>query len=98
MRKKRTNSRKSVSTCSLLAEEDETQIEHFLGGHGDFSLVPIGDIWRDVIGGEPPARGDTLRLTPARHGTDGFFVAVMARQAAPKKLAPRSETRPRIPL
>lgn len=73
------------ATCSLLAEEDETQVENFLGGHGDFSIVPIGDIWREIIGGDPPARGDTLRLTPARHGTDGFFIAVMARARDAKK-------------
>ena len=27
-----------------------------------------------------PAEGDTLTLTPGRHGTDGFFVAIMERK------------------
>ena len=27
-----------------------------------------------------------LRLTPARHGTDGFFVAVLERKPAPAKV------------
>jgi 16S rRNA (cytosine967-C5)-methyltransferase len=67
-------------TCSLLREENERQIESFLARHGEFTLLPIGDVWRETIGGEPPAPGDMLRLTPARHGTDGFFVAVMTRQ------------------
>jgi 16S rRNA (cytosine967-C5)-methyltransferase len=67
-------------TCSLLREENERQIESFLARHGEFTLLPIGDVWRQTIGGEPPAPGDMLRLTPARHGTDGFFVAVMTRQ------------------
>jgi 16S rRNA (cytosine967-C5)-methyltransferase len=67
-------------TCSLLREENEAQVERFLRDHGDFSLLPIGAVWRETIGGEPPASGDTLRLSPARHGTDGFFVAVMARK------------------
>jgi 16S rRNA (cytosine967-C5)-methyltransferase len=73
------------ATCSLLMEEDEDQIAKFLETHEDFFVVPIRDIWADVIGGDCPARGDTLRLSPARHGTDGFFVAVMERKPAPKK-------------
>ena len=36
---------------------------------------------RRGVGGEPPASADgsdeTLLLTPARHGTDGFFIAVL---------------------
>jgi 16S rRNA (cytosine967-C5)-methyltransferase len=69
-------------TCSLLREENEAQIERFLAAHGDFSLLSIGEIWRATIGGEPPDAGDMLRLTPARHGTDGFFVAVLERRGA----------------
>jgi 16S rRNA (cytosine967-C5)-methyltransferase len=74
-------------TCSLLTEENEAQVERFLGGHGDFALLPIGEVWRETIGGDPPAGGDMLRLTPARHGTDGFFVAVLARKEKPKNAA-----------
>jgi len=70
------------ATCSVLREEDEAQIEKFLAAHADFTLMPIARIWQEVVGGEPPAPGDMLRLTPARHGTDGFFVAVMERKAA----------------
>jgi 16S rRNA (cytosine967-C5)-methyltransferase len=72
-------------TCSLLSEENEAQIEHFLARHADFALVPIGPIWRETVGGDCPAQGAMLRLTPARHGTDGFFVAAMARAPAAKK-------------
>ena len=79
------------ATCSLLMEEDEDQVAKFLATHADFFLVPIRDIWADVIGGDCPARGDTLRLSPARHGTDGFFVAVMERKPAPKKEAAADE-------
>jgi len=39
-------------------------------------------VWREAIGTEPPASRDMLRLTPARHGTDGFFVALLTRAAA----------------
>jgi 16S rRNA (cytosine967-C5)-methyltransferase len=69
-------------TCSLLAEENEAQVAQFLASHAEFSLLPIGPVWREVIGAEPPAPGDMLRLTPARHGTDGFFVALLTRAAA----------------
>jgi 16S rRNA (cytosine967-C5)-methyltransferase len=72
-------------TCSLLRQENEAQVESFLADHGDFSLLPIGSVWAETIGGAPPVLGDMLRLTPARHGTDGFFVAALARKPAPDK-------------
>jgi hypothetical protein len=31
-----------------------------------------------------------LRLSPARHGTDGFFVAVLQRRADPSKDPPET--------
>jgi 16S rRNA (cytosine967-C5)-methyltransferase len=68
-------------TCSLLAEENEQQVAHFLAGHPAFSLLPVGPVWRAVIGTEAPAESEMLRLTPARHGTDGFFVALIERAA-----------------
>ena len=43
-------------------------------------LVPIADVWQQVIGGTCPTTESTLSLTPMRNGTDGFFVAVMERQ------------------
>jgi 16S rRNA (cytosine967-C5)-methyltransferase len=69
------------ATCSLLMEEDEDQVAKFLESHADFYLLPIRDIWAAAVGGECPARADTLRLGPARNGTDGFFVAVFERKA-----------------
>jgi len=77
------------ATCSLLRDENEAQIETFLAAHDDFALLPISAVWAETIGGAPPVQGDMLRLTPARHGTDGFFVAVLARKPAPVK-APES--------
>jgi len=73
------------ATCSLLMEEDEDQVAKFLETHPDFTLLPIRGIWAETIGGTCPARNDTLRLSPARHGTDGFFVAVFERKPAAKK-------------
>jgi 16S rRNA (cytosine967-C5)-methyltransferase len=73
------------ATCSLLREENEAQIERFLASHADFALRPIDAVWRETMKSEPRARDAMLRLTPAQHGTDGFFVAVMERRPAPEK-------------
>jgi len=76
------------ATCSLLAEENEEQIAQFLEAHADFALLPVAQVWREALGGEPPAAGEMLRLSPARNRTDGFFVAVIERRAlAPEAAA-----------
>lgn len=54
-------------TCSLLSDENEAQIESFLNKSKDFKLQPME-------GGQP-----YLHLTPASHGTDGFFAAKLVR-------------------
>ena len=70
------------ATCSLLREENEAQAEAFLAAHPDFALLPAARAWAETIGGESPGGDDYLRLTPARHGTDGFFVAIFERRAS----------------
>lgn len=54
--------------CSLLDEEGSNQVDAFLRGHAGWSAAPI-----DLPLGA--ALGNGHRLTPARDGTDGFFVA-----------------------
>jgi 16S rRNA (cytosine967-C5)-methyltransferase len=71
------------ATCSLLREEDEAQAEAFLAAEPDFSLLPVARAWEETIGGASPGGAQYLRLTPARHGTDGFFVAIFERQLCP---------------
>ena len=61
------------ATCSLLAAENEDQVTALLARTPGFASVPHG-----VAG---VAEGPLLRLTPARHGTDGFFAAVLERTA-----------------
>ena len=72
-------------TCSLLAEENGDQIDGFLAAHPEFSLVPWREVWAETIHTPAPMsadRGDRgLLLSPAQHGTDGFYVAVLARAA-----------------
>lgn len=65
------------ATCSLLPEENERQVEAFLAANADFRLVPL-----DQVLPNPPSEPPYLRLTPARHGTDGFFAAVLERAPA----------------
>jgi len=69
-------------TCSLLREENEAQAEAFLDAHSDFALYPAARAWAETIGGASPAESDYLRLTPAQHGTDGFFAALFDRKQA----------------
>jgi len=68
------------ATCSLLREENEDRAESFLATHEDFALYPAARAWEETIGGRCPAGDDYLRLTPARHGTDGFFAAIFERE------------------
>jgi 16S rRNA (cytosine967-C5)-methyltransferase len=68
------------ATCSVLREENEAQADAFLAATPEFSVVPAADVWHGAIGGVAPGGERYLRLTPALHGTDGFFVAIFERQ------------------
>jgi 16S rRNA (cytosine967-C5)-methyltransferase len=81
------------ATCSVLPAENERQIEAFLERHPEFAAVPVADVWRDAMGTEAPpeiSAGPYLRLSPLRHGTDGFFAATLIRKptAAPEPVEP----------
>lgn len=66
-------------TCSILPEENIEQVRSFVADHGDFAIEPCAEAWRAHVGPVVPSsadgRQDTLQLTPASHGTDGFFIA-----------------------
>jgi len=72
-------------TCSVLPEENTDQAAWFLGAHPGYAAAPYEKAWRAAAGSEPPASADgaqdTLLLTPASHGTDGFFIASFERTA-----------------
>jgi 16S rRNA (cytosine967-C5)-methyltransferase len=71
------------ATCSLLPEENEAQVASFLGAHPDFVQVSVAELWAALLPETPaPAEGAALTLTPARHGTNGFFLAVLERKGA----------------
>ncbi|HRQ60227.1 MAG TPA: RsmB/NOP family class I SAM-dependent RNA methyltransferase, partial [Alphaproteobacteria bacterium] len=60
------------ATCSLLPDENEAQVEAFLKRHEGFEIVPV----------DPKLGHPFMRLTPLRHGTDGFFTAVLRKKSA----------------
>jgi 16S rRNA (cytosine967-C5)-methyltransferase len=68
------------ATCSMLSEENEDQVAAFLAAHPAFHVVPLHEAAPQLTNSAQP---DYLSLTPARHDTDGFFAAVMQRDAAP---------------
>ena len=65
------------ATCSLLQEENQGIVEAFLASHPEFKLVPAGvALAQQKVALE---MGEYLQLLPQKHGTDGFFAAVMER-------------------
>lgn len=68
------------ATCSVLAEENERQVEGFLAGHPDYTARPIPELWTELAQTPCPVAGPWLRLSPLSHGTDGFFAAVLERK------------------
>lgn len=66
------------ATCSLLEQENEMQVDTFLARTPPFRLLPLAEAW--PLPGPPPCPGPFLSLTPLRHGTDGFWAAVLERR------------------
>jgi len=72
------------ATCSLLKEENEDVVGEFLSAHQDFSLEDMG-AHAGKAGMEDVAEGSFIRLQPHRHGTDGFFCAMLVKRKAEKR-------------
>ena len=67
------------SVCTVTPEENEAVIEDLLNGRTDFSLIKP-----PIAGGIPPELIDPagfFRTFPHLHGTDGFFAALLIRNA-----------------
>jgi len=70
-------------TCSLLPPENEDQIRGFLDRHDGFKCMEYELLLPDAVSGLPASLASlpgALCMTPASHGTDGFFVAVLTRE------------------
>ena len=67
------------ATCSVLPEENSDQIAWLVANHPEMSVTPFAEAWSAAFETPAPAsadgRTDSLLLTPASHGTDGFFLA-----------------------
>ena len=72
-------------TCSVFAEENEARVRTFLEENAGFEQLSAGEVWQDLYGFEKPrpwsSDMQSVTLTPATTGTDGFFFAVLARKA-----------------
>ncbi len=71
-------------TCSVLPSENRDQIDAFLARQPGFKLMPWPELWAQALPGVTPipsadGSAETILMTPLRHGTDGFFVAVLER-------------------
>ncbi len=56
------------STCTILPDENENNVNKFLENHKNFKLVPF-------TVGELEVDSGMITLLPHRHHTDGFFIA-----------------------
>lgn len=65
------------STCSLFVSENKSQIDSFLGRNSNFSLMPVPQVWKEVLSTPCPTNDAVLQLRPDLHQVDGFFVAIM---------------------
>jgi 16S rRNA (cytosine967-C5)-methyltransferase len=65
------------ATCSILAEENEDIVNAFLAAHADFQRLSA----QEVLAAQGIAIdcGEDMRLSPQKHGTDGFYAAVLER-------------------
>ncbi len=69
------------ATCSILPEENQSQVEEFLAERSDFSLHRVGEAELGPRAVELlDSGGRYMQLLPHRQQTDGFFAAVLVRR------------------
>ncbi|MPZ45568.1 MAG: methyltransferase domain-containing protein [Betaproteobacteria bacterium] len=68
------------ATCSFLLAENEDIVAAFMRRHPEFAALNA----RDILARQGIAidTGERLQLAPHRHGTDGFYAAVLERRSA----------------
>ncbi len=73
-------------TCSVLPDENDKQIKAFLEHNSSFSIIDAGQRTTKVLSRSiiDSANHNTLGLllTPAQHGTDGFYIALLLKNGA----------------
>ncbi|WP_369800104.1 RsmB/NOP family class I SAM-dependent RNA methyltransferase [Vogesella sp. LIG4] len=75
----RTGGRLVYATCSLLPAENQAIVEAFLAANPGFSLLPANALLAEQK--IALDTGDYLSLRPHLHNSDGFFAAVLQRNA-----------------
>lgn len=70
------------ATCTILRAENQGVVERLMAARPGLELVSPREIW-GAARGTPlcDATGSFLEVLPHRHGTDGFFAAVLRRRA-----------------
>lgn len=69
----RVGGRLVYSTCSVEKEENEFVVKDFLMKHSGFRIAPL------IVDAKLICDNGTIRSFPQKHGTDGFFIAVIER-------------------
>jgi 16S rRNA (cytosine967-C5)-methyltransferase len=68
------------ATCTLLRQENEDIVEEFIMRHSDFTLVDANGLLHNWHNGLVTI-GSFFKFLPHMNGTDGFFCAVLEKQA-----------------
>ena len=73
-------------TCSVLEQENDTQVGDFLTRHAEFSVQPPADVIQSlgerafIFGKAARLSGEGILMTPRTTDTDGFFVSILRRR------------------
>lgn len=70
------------ATCSIMPEENEKLIRSFLESNPDFETAPLRNVFiqHDIEFDELEGTSFELRLSPHKHGCDGFYMARLRRK------------------
>ena len=70
------------ATCTVLRAENQGVVERLMVERPGLELVPVKDVWGSARAAPiSDPSGAFLELLPHRHGTDGFFAAVLRRRS-----------------
>jgi 16S rRNA (cytosine967-C5)-methyltransferase len=80
------------ATCSLLETENDEIVDAFLASFPEFEAAQAAAALarRGVVVPDAASAGGHLRLLPHRHGTDGFFAALLMRRGGERQDRPGS--------
>ena len=68
-------------TCSIFMDENFHQVKQFLGGNPNFRVEAPDKLWNNLLVARDGVDASIV-LSPHKDGTDGFFAAVLVKDAA----------------